>query len=173
MKKQDKPQALPRVGVIGLGIMGGAMAEALLKAGYEVCGHDPVAAGRQRLRRAGGRVPGSNTEVAAQSDVIIVSVATSQALREVAADVAAAPRRPAGQRRILLETSTLTMADKEAARAALARAGLEVMDCPISGTAVRMKERAWTVFASGSAAAYRRVLPMLQVFTDNVPYVGP
>jgi len=46
------------------------------------------------------------------------------------------------------------------------------MDCPISGTAVRMKDRAWTMFVSGSKAAHKRVEPVLRVFTDNVPYVG-
>ena len=51
-------------------------------------------------------------------------------------------------------------------------AGCEVLDCPISGTAVRLAERAWTVFCSGPREACDRVRPMLQVFTDNVPYVG-
>jgi 3-hydroxyisobutyrate dehydrogenase-like beta-hydroxyacid dehydrogenase len=65
------------------------------------------------------------------------------------------------------------MADKEACAAQLKAKGRTVLDCPISGTAVRIKERAWTVFVSGTQAAYRKVLPILQVFTDNVPYVGP
>jgi len=162
----------PRVGVIGLGIMGGAMAEALLKAGYPVCGFDVVPAARKRLARAGGRPLASSTEVAAEADLMIVSVSTSQALRDVAAQVAAAPRRPAGQRPVVVETSTLTLADKEAARKVLGQAGLQVLDCPISGTAVRMKERAWTIFASGPRSAFNRVRAMLAVFSDNVPYVG-
>jgi putative dehydrogenase len=42
------------VGVIGLGIMGGAMAKALIGAGFAVCGYDPATAASRRLRRAGG-----------------------------------------------------------------------------------------------------------------------
>jgi putative dehydrogenase len=49
---------------------------------------------------------------------------------------------------------------------------MEVLDCPISGTAQRLKERAWTVYCSGPEAAYRRVEPLLRVFTDSVPHVG-
>ena len=44
----------PVVGVIGLGIMGSAMAGALIEAGYRVVGTDVRAAARTRLRRAGG-----------------------------------------------------------------------------------------------------------------------
>ena len=74
--------------------------------------------------------------------------------------------------RIVIETSTLPIADKEAAAAALKRAGIIMLDCPISGTAARMKERAWTIFLSGERAACKRVVPVLKAFTDNLPYTG-
>jgi 3-hydroxyisobutyrate dehydrogenase-like beta-hydroxyacid dehydrogenase len=161
-----------RIGIIGLGIMGGAMAEALLKAGYTVTGFDVVSAAKQRLKAAGGKALANSTSVLEASDVVLVSVATSAALAQVAEQLCQAPKRPAGQRALVVETSTLPIEDKQAFAAAMKRAGLDVMDCPISGTAVRMKDRAWTMFASGSKAAYKRVEPVLRVFTDNVPYVG-
>jgi putative dehydrogenase len=37
---------------------------------------------------------------------------------------------------------------------------------------VRLKERAWTIYASGPKTAYERVRPVFQVFTDNLPYIG-
>lgn len=161
-----------RIGMIGLGIMGGAMAEALLKAGYSVTGFDVVSAAKQRLKAAGGKALANSTRVLEASDVVLVSVATSAALAQVAEQLCQAPKRPAGQRALVVETSTLPLEDKQAFAAAMKRAGLDVMDCPISGTAVRMKDRAWTMFASGSTTAYKRVEPVLRVFTDNVPYVG-
>jgi len=161
-----------RIGIIGLGIMGGAMAEALLKAGYTVTGFDVVSAAKQRLKAAGGKALANSTQVLEASDVVLVSVATSAALAQVAEQLCQAPKRPAGQRALVVETSTLPIEDKQSFAAAMKRAGLDVMDCPISGTAVRMKDRAWTMFASGSKAAYKRVEPVLRVFTDNVPYVG-
>jgi 3-hydroxyisobutyrate dehydrogenase-like beta-hydroxyacid dehydrogenase len=144
----------------------------LLKAGYTVTGFDVVSAAKQRLKAAGGKALANSTSVLEASDVVLVSVATSAALAQVAEQLCQAPKRPAGQRALVVETSTLPIEDKQAFAAAMKRAGLDVMDCPISGTAVRMKDRAWTMFVSGSKAAYKRVEPVLRVFTDNVPYVG-
>ena len=139
----------PVIGVIGLGIMGGMMAETLLKAGYTVCGHDPAPAARGRLKRAGGASMISSTAVAGQADVIIVSLATSAALAQVAAQISAAPQR-SGARTIVVETSTLPLDDKLAAAARLKRAGHTVLDCPISGTAALMHQRTWTIYVSGA-----------------------
>ena len=161
-----------RIGMIGLGIMGGAMAEALLKAGFTVTGFDVVSAAKQRLKAAGGKALANSTRVLEASDVVLVSVATSAALAQVAEQLCQAPKRPAGQRALVVETSTLPIEDKQAFAASMKRVGLDVMDCPISGTAVRMKDRSWTMFVSGSKAAYKRVEPVLRVFTDNLPYVG-
>ena len=162
----------PVVGIVGLGIMGGAMAEALRAQGYEVTGYDVAEAPQERLARAGGRPLASATAVAESADVVIVSVATSAALADAAAKIAAARRVAGAPRLVVIETSTLPIADKEAAFVQLAAAGAGVLDCPISGTAVRMKERAWTIFASGDAADHERVRPILAVFADNAPYVG-
>ena len=160
------------LGVIGLGIMGGAMAEALLAAGFPVCGYDPVPAACRRLERAGGRPFASSTAVANEADTLITSLATSDALADAAEQLADAARRPGTRRRVVIETSTLPVADKQRAKARLARAGFAVLDCPISGTALRLKERLWTIFASGDPRACARVRPVLQVFTDSIPYVG-
>jgi putative dehydrogenase len=160
------------IGVIGLGIMGGAMARELAKAGYAVVGFDVDAAALQRLQGMGGKGCGSARQVALEADIVIVSVATSAALAAVVQDVAAADRAAHAPPLLVLETSTLALADKDAALALLAARGIGVMDCPISGTAERMKDRAWTVFCSGPEAAYQRARPVLQVFTDNTPHVG-
>jgi 3-hydroxyisobutyrate dehydrogenase-like beta-hydroxyacid dehydrogenase len=68
--------------------------------------------------------------------------------------------------------STLPIADKRRARGALGRAGWTLLDCPISGTAARLKDRAWMIFASGERRACARVRPLLRIFTDEIPYVG-
>ena len=161
------------VGIVGLGIMGGAMAEALLKAGYRVNGYDVSLAATNRLAEHGGEVLADAGKVAETSDIVIISLSTSASLAATAGLLAAtsASRNPA-RPLIVLETSTLPIQDKLQAQQLLQAAGIELLDCPISGTAVRMKERAWTVFCSGSAQAFETVRPMLQVFTDNTPYVG-
>lgn len=147
------------------------MAETLLARGFPVCGYDPLPAARRRLKRAGGRPLDSSLAVAAEAGILISSLPSSAALDAVVDEICRAKRRPGG-RTIVVETSTLPIADKKRARARLARAGAIVLDCPISGTAVRLKERAWTIFASGDRRACSRIRPVLQAFTDNVPYVG-
>jgi 3-hydroxyisobutyrate dehydrogenase-like beta-hydroxyacid dehydrogenase len=145
------------VGIIGLGIMGGAMARALRAAGYAVHGYDPVTAPRS-----------STTAVAERAPILITSLPSSAALEDAVEKVCRAQRRP----RVLIEMSTLPLADKERARRRLARAGVAALDCPVSGTAVRLKERTWTIFASGDRRVFGRARPVLKVFADNIPYVG-
>ena len=159
------------IGVIGLGIMGGAMAEALLEAGFDVAGYDVRSAARSRLRKAGGKALASAEAVAAQAEVMITALATTAAFDDVVARIAASGRQQ-GPQRVVVETSTLPLEDKLRARKRLAQSGIAMLDCPISGTAVRMKQGAWTIFVSGSAAAAKRVARVLSVFTRNAPYVG-
>jgi L-threonate 2-dehydrogenase len=163
---------MKNIGIIGLGIMGGAMARELLKAGYVVAGLDVVPAANARLKKMGGIVAKSATELANMSDVVIVSLSTSFALQETTKGLALSKRREKGNGLIVIETSTLPVADKETMQATLKRAGISVLDCPISGTAVRLKDRAWTIYSSGPKKAFAKIKPLLQVFTDNLPYVG-
>ena len=166
----NKIKYLQTIGVIGLGIMGGMMAEALCAAGYKVVGYDPVAAARARLKKAGGRPLASATAVAATADIVITSLAKASVLEDVTAKICAAKRRKSQAPLIVIETSTLTIADKERAQMALALAGAQTLDCPISGTAVRMREGGWTIFASGPQTVFKRVKPVLDVFTKNVQF---
>ncbi|MEI6717515.1 MAG: NAD(P)-dependent oxidoreductase [Betaproteobacteria bacterium] len=164
---------LPTVGIYGLGIMGGTMAEALLEHGYKVCGFDIDAKAKNRFKKYSGQFLTHASDVAARADIVIVSVATSKALEQVTQAIVDGQRtRKTKTPPIVIETSTLTMADKNLCAKTLKSVGISVLDCPISGTAVRMKDRAWTIFASGPKAAYKKALPVLEVFTDNVPYVG-
>ena len=153
--------------------MGGTMAEALLEHGYKVCGFDIDAKAKNRFKKYGGQFLTQASDVAARADIVIVSVATSKALEQVTQAIVDGQRtRKTKTPPVVIETSTLTMTDKNLCAKSLKSVGISVLDCPISGTAVRIQDRAWTIFASGPKAAYKLALPVLQVFTDNVPYVG-
>ena len=161
----------PAVGVIGLGIMGGAMAQALAAAGHDVFGYDPAPAARRRLERAGGYALESSFAVANRAGILITSLPSSPALSSTVRQVGQARASP-NSNRILVEMSTLPIADKRRAQTELAGAGWTVLDCPISGTAARLKDRDWMIFASGARRACAGVRPLLRVFTDQIPYVG-
>lgn len=164
----------PNIGIIGLGIMGGAMAEALIGDGYRVSGYDVHPAAGQRLKRAGGRSLSSCAAVAGSVDVVITSLPSVAALDDTVENIVAVlgAKRKASPQLVVIETSTLPIADKKRARRRLKRAGATILDCPIGGTAQRMKEGAWTIFVSGDAAACKKASAIFEVFTRNAPYVG-
>ncbi len=164
----------PHIGIIGLGIMGGAMAKALVDAGYHVCGYDVQPTARQRLKKAGGRALSSCAAVASSVDVVITSLPSVVALHDVIEKIVpiCEVKRKANSRLLVIETSTLPIADKDRAFRLLKKAGATMLDCPISGTARRMKEGAWTIFVSGNTAACKTASPIFEIFTRNAPYVG-
>ncbi len=152
------------VGMLGLGTMGSAMAANLLRAGYRVVGYDPVAACRRRLARLGGVAVRTPEEVAAAAPILVTSLPSAAAL-------ASASKAISG-RRIVLETSTLPIADKERARKALAAKGAVLLDCPLSGTGAQAKTGDLLVYASGERAAFRRALPVMRGFSRGQHYLG-
>jgi len=147
------------VGVVGLGIMGSAMAGNLLKNGFKVFGYDVLAERRDALKKAGGVACGSPKEVAENAKVIITSLPSAEALHKVA-------RQLSG---IVVETSTLPIEEKEKAR--LAFKGT-LLDCPLSGTGAQAKVGDLVVFGSGDKGAFTRALPTLKGFSRAQPYVG-
>jgi len=157
------------VGVIGLGIMGASIARHLVRAGYRVAGYDLRPARLRQLKAAGGIDSTSTGDVARQSRILITSLPSSEALAHtVDALVKASPAPP-----IVVETSTLPIDVKQRARVALKKTGIELLDCPISGTGAQARDKDIVVYASGSRAAYGRVSKVLDAFTRAHYYVGP
>jgi len=156
-------------GVIGLGIMGSAMSANLVEAGFPVLGFDPVRTRCRDLGRAGGRSAKSGRDVAARSPIVITSLPSVEALASVSTDIAAAGHR--GQ--IVIETSTLPLEVKQAARKRLAAAGVTLLDCPLSGTGAQARAKDLVVFASGERSAYRKCIPVFEGFCRKHFLVGP
>ena len=155
-----------RVGMLGLGVMGSAMAANLVRAGYTVIGYDPVSLCRSRLRRAGGVPVSSIEEVFAACSVLISSLPSTKALAEVSKDISR------GKPKILIETSTLPIPTKEAARKRFAAVGVTLLDCPLSGTGAQAKVKDLAVYASGPAAAVRKCRNIFKGFARKTFYLG-
>ncbi len=160
--------AKSQVGIVGLGIMGSAMAANLLRAGFTVIGYDPVAACRARHRKAGGIVAASPLEVAQKARILISSLPSAKALAQVASELSSV-KRP---KNIILETSTLPIRAKEAARKRLAAAGVTLLDCPLSGTGAQARVKDLIVYGSGELAAFKKAIPVLKGFSRGHYYVG-
>src|SRR6266496_427825 len=156
------------VGMIGLGIMGSAMSFNLGRAGFRVAGYDLAPRRRAEHARSGGVAARSLREVARRAGVIITSLPSARALKEVAAELSASTKRGT----IVIETSTLPIPVKESARDVLAKRGVILLDCPLSGTGAQARVKDLIVYASGDRAAYRKTVPVLQGFTRANYYVG-
>ena len=120
------------VGIVGLGIMGGAFAHNLHAAGWRVVGYDTDRTRRGALGRVGIALAADVGALAVEAPVIITSLPKASALAATVAAIAAA-RVP---RRVVIEASTFKLEDKEAAEAALRKAGHILLDCPVSGTGI-------------------------------------
>lgn len=156
------------VGVIGLGIMGGAFARNLVTAGWRVVGYDPNPARRREARRAGVDLANNAVEVASAVPIILTSLPKPQALTETAQEIAAAKLRS----KVVVEMSTFTISDKEKVARTLHRAGHVMIDCPVSGTGSQAKNRDLVFYASGNAKTIARLRPVLMAFGRNVFNVG-
>jgi 3-hydroxyisobutyrate dehydrogenase-like beta-hydroxyacid dehydrogenase len=155
------------IGIVGLGIMGSSIAHNLLKAGFAVVGYDVDAARCAELEARGGRPAASATDVASQADIILTSLPNPAAL-----DATVAAIGDAGGGKIVAELSTFTIDDKQRAFDALARQGVTLLDCPLSGTGAQAVTGDLAVFASGDAAAAERCREMFAGFARAVHYVG-
>jgi 3-hydroxyisobutyrate dehydrogenase-like beta-hydroxyacid dehydrogenase len=157
------------VGVIGLGIMGGAFAKNLVKAGWHVVGYDTNAARRRDAKRAGVEIARNAAELAAAVPIILTSLPKPEALADTVRKIAGAGLK----RKLLVEMSTFKISDKEKAATVLRKAGHQMIDCPVSGTGAQAKNRDLVFYASGDLKLITKIRPLLSAFGRGVFNVGP
>src|SRR3954447_1418160 len=137
------------VGIVGLGIMGSAIARNLVERGWKVIGYDIDSARRAEMTQAGVAIANDVKQVARDAEIIMASLPSATAAADVAHEIAASGQPP----RIVVELSTLTIADKLRFEDILKKAGHIALDCPLSGTGAQAKTRDLIVYASGDRDA--------------------
>ncbi len=140
-----------RIGIIGLGIMGGAFARNLVSGGWSVVGYDTEPQRNAEARAAGVEIAHSAEAVAETAADIILSLPTPRAVLDTAQVIA----RANATARTLVEASTLSLADKLAFQEIVGAAGHTALDCPMSGTGAQAQVKDLVVYASGDSAAIR------------------
>jgi len=156
------------VGVVGLGIMGGAFARNLVAAGWRVVGHDIDPARRRALAKAGVEIAADTVRLAGAVRTIIISLPNPAALAATVAAIAGARVRPL----VIIETGTFALADKLEAARALKAAGHVMLDCPISGTGAQAKTKDIVVYASGDPKAIKRLRAVFAGFARAAHDLG-
>src|SRR5205814_10445766 len=137
------------VGIVGLGIMGGAFARNLMAAGWRVVGYDISAARRKELARAGVEIVAGARALAVAVPTIITSLPKPEALQVTVKEIVAA-RVP---RRVIVEASTFTIEDKAQAERSLRARGHVMLDCPVRGTGAQAQTGELVLYASGNRNA--------------------
>src|SRR3981081_919327 len=156
------------VGIVGLGIMGGAIARNLVERGWRVVGFDTDAARCAELAPAGAPIAGDVAAVARDAPVIMTSLPTPAAVADVAQAIANSRQPP----RIVVELSTLAIADKLRFESILKKAGHIALDCPLSGTGAQARNRDLIVYASGDSKAIAQCMDLFSDFAKQSADLG-
>ena len=156
------------VGIIGLGIMGGAIARNLVERGWRVIGFDTDAARRSELRAAGVEIGADVGQVARHAPILMTSLPTPAAVDDVAQRIADSGLPS----RIVVELSTLSIADKLRFESTLTKAGHIALDCPLSGTGAQAKLRDLIVYASGDTDAIAQCSKLFGDFAKQSADLG-
>ena len=157
-----------RVGVVGLGIMGGAFAHNLAKAGWRVVGFDIDPARNRAMARAGVRIAADVAALAREAPTIITSLPKPAALDATVTAIVKAGVSP----RLIVEASTFTIEDKRNAERVLRKAGHVMLDCPVSGTGTQAKAKDLVIYASGDSKSIRKLRPLFSAFARAVHDLG-
>jgi 3-hydroxyisobutyrate dehydrogenase/glyoxylate/succinic semialdehyde reductase len=156
------------VGIVGLGIMGSAIARNLVDRGWRVVGFDIDEAKRAELAAAHVVIAADVTQVARDAPIVMTSLPTPAAVEETANVIADSGQAP----RIVIELSTLAIADKLRFEHILTKAGHIALDCPLSGTGAQAQNRDLVVYASGDSNAIARCAGLFSDFAKQSADLG-
>jgi 2-hydroxy-3-oxopropionate reductase len=161
-----------RVGMVGLGMMGGAIANNLLKAGFalSVVGH------RRRetlegLVAAGAREIRSASELARNSDVVLICVTGTREVRDVLWGTEGILKGACAKLVVVdLSTSDPVLADE--ATASLTRVGARFLDAPVNRTPREAERGLLNVLVGGEVEVLSEVRPVLEAFSESIHHLG-
>lgn len=165
-------QASRTIGWIGMGRMGSAMAERLVKAGHDVAIFNRTRAKAEPLAKLGARVVDRPSDLASV-DVLFSIVSTGKDLAEVYfgphGALTVAGQVPA----IIVDSSTIAVEESADIRTRIAALGAQFVACPVSGNAKVIKAGKLSAVASGAEDAVRSIVPLIETFAPRgVSYVG-
>jgi 3-hydroxyisobutyrate dehydrogenase-like beta-hydroxyacid dehydrogenase len=160
---------MARLGVIGLGNIGGAIATNLVADGHAVTVYDTDAARRDRLAAAGAHNGIDTGAVARASEITFTSLPTPRAFETVAGEWVTAAEPGS----VLVDLSTNAPALLRSVGGRLAAAGHHLVEAPLTGGAPGAQARQLVFMVGGHAAAVARVRPLLERLGRATVHVGP
>ncbi len=170
MKSGDAVAPLERLGFIGLGNMGGAIALRLLRAGYPLTVLDLDADKIKPLVREGAGSATTPVEVADRSTIVLASLQPADVEKVACGENGIADAKKDGLVFVDLSSTAPELAIKVSE--SLRARGIEMLDAPVSGADIGATNGNLTIFVGGYYLAYQRCLPVLQHVGRLVTYLG-
>jgi 3-hydroxyisobutyrate dehydrogenase-like beta-hydroxyacid dehydrogenase len=157
------------VGLIGLGLLGSALAERLLASGFDVLGFDTSAERCREFQKLGGSLAASAGEVAGRANRLLLSLPTSEIASQVVAEIL--PQLPSGA--IVVDTTTGEPEQMIALAESLSRAGVNYLDATVGGSSQQARERDVIAIVGGEATTVDACRDLLETFARDTFHVGP
>jgi len=159
-----------KLGWVGIGRMGYAMAERLAKAGCDITVWNRTRSKAEPLVKSGAKVADHLSDLA-NCDIVFTMVSTGKDVKEVlfgTNGVGAKGKLP----KIVVDSTSISLEESAEIRAKLGEKGVKLLAAPVSGNAKVIKASKLTVVASGPKDAFDAVAPYLQAIGQGVSYVG-
>ncbi len=166
-----------KIGLIGVGLMGSAMSERLIGAGYEVQGYDIDAERMNALEERGGRAVASPGAAAGGAKAVILSLMTTDIIRKVCfgaggiTEAGTAGAKPGGL--LIIDTSTSRPEDSIENARRLRELGIGFVDAGLSGSSQHIRTKNIVAVVGGEKADFDRAEPILKTFARAVYHLGP
>jgi 3-hydroxyisobutyrate dehydrogenase len=162
---------MAKIGFIGLGNMGGPMSRNLLKAGHQVTCFDLSPDAVAATVEAGGVAVSSAAEAASGVDVVITMLPAGKHVESVYL-IEGGVLSTAEPGTLLIDSSTIDVATARKVAAAAAKAGLDMVDAPVSGGVGGAEAGTLTFMVGGEDGAFERAKPFLEKMGKNIVHAG-
>jgi 3-hydroxyisobutyrate dehydrogenase-like beta-hydroxyacid dehydrogenase len=157
------------VGIIGVGLVGTAIAERLLASGYQVTGYDIRPEMRHNLERIGGQAACCPGAVVGSCERTILSLPTSGIVGSVLEEV----RSTLVPGSAIIDTTTGAPEDAVSCAGTLARANVDYLDATVGGSSRQVRIREAIFICGGTREAFARCTDIFELCSKHVFHVGP
>ncbi|ALS33941.1 putative dehydrogenase [Pseudoalteromonas translucida KMM 520] len=164
-------QPIKSVAVIGLGSMGMGAAQSCVRAGLDVYGVDLNLEALKTLKEYGAKAVSSNAnDFAKDLDAVLLLLINAKQVKSVLFDSGLASALKPNT--AVMVSATISAQDAKDIAASLAEYQLIMLDAPVSGGAIKAASGEMTIMASGSAAAFTKLAPVLEATAAKVYNIG-